>query len=377
MVKNKQDRQTYLVGGAVRDGLLGLVITERDWVVVGSTPAALLEEGYVQVGKDFPVFLHPTSKEEYALARTERKVKAGHRGFDCDASDTITLEEDLGRRDLTINAIARDDSGNLIDPHHGTVDLENRVLRHVGAAFEEDPLRILRVARFLARFGHLNFQVAAETRALCEKMVARGDLKELPAERIFQELDKALSTDHPALFFNFLTELSAGTYLWPGLVDEGFELLQNATGENANRRTNNAQRFAILLLQSSAEAISDVCEKLKTPRSYTELAMLCHTHFDAWVDMAELTAEQMVSFLYSADAFRKTERFLEFGATCDTIAKLAHSQEPSLTAWKAILDLANGITASSVDANLKGPAIGAAIKKRQVEAIKEDQQYEN
>lgn len=354
------------MGGAVRDRMLGVEVTECDWVVVGSTPAALLEEGYVQVGKDFPVFLHPTSKEEYALARTERKVNAGHKGFDCDASEDITLEEDLGRRDLTINAMAQDDEGNLIDPYQGAIDLENRVLRHVSEAFEEDPLRILRVARFHARFGGLNFQVAKETKALCKKMVDRGDLEELPAERIFQELDKALSTQHPSLFFEFLNEISAGNHLWPDITLSDIQLL-----EKSPPTADNAQLFAILLSQTSNQAIETISQGLKTPRSYLQLAMLCHTHCNTWVQITELTAEQIVSFLYKTDAFRKPERFLKLGETCDTIANLIHSIDPKLDLWHAYLDITMSITSSSVDASLNGPAIGAAIKNSQIMAVKQ------
>jgi tRNA nucleotidyltransferase (CCA-adding enzyme) len=365
MVQQKQNRKTYLVGGAVRDSILGLEVEERDWVVVGSTPATLLDEGYVQVGKDFPVFLHPRSKEEYALARTERKVKAGHKGFDCDASETITLEEDLFRRDLTINAIAEDDEGNLIDPYNGTSDLENHILRHISEAFEEDPLRILRVARFLAKFGHFNFQVAEETKALCKKMVDRGDLEELPAERIYQELDKALSTDQPSLFFEFLHDISAGDYLWPDLTPGDFDRLQKVTTDT------NSQRFAVLLSRSSSQSIKAITEKLRTPRSYAELAMLCHDHFNSWISVDKLNAEQKVSFLYRTDAFRKTERFFQFGATCDAIYSLDHVKEPNLGTWRTHFDVTTNITSSSVDACLEGPAIGAAIKKYQIEAVEE------
>jgi tRNA nucleotidyltransferase (CCA-adding enzyme) len=364
MTRAKQDRKTYLVGGAVRDSLLGLKIIERDWVVVGGTPAALLAEGYLQVGKDFPVYLHPSSKEEYALARTERKVNAGHKGFECDAGEDITLEEDLLRRDLTINAIAQEDDGTLIDPYNGAIDLEQRLLRHVSSAFEEDPLRILRVARFLARFGTFNFHVAEETSALCRKMVARGELEELPAERIFQELDKALSTDHPALFFKFLDEISAGASLWPDLNSDDFDRLQKATTLKGN-----AQRFAVLLSQSSRQAIETVCSNLKAPRSYSELALLCHDYLDSWVRLPELRAEQIVSILYKASAYRKTDQFLDLGLVCDTIGSWNPSYDSQLDNWKVNLSIASGITSSMVDASLKGPAIGAAIRKRQVEAI--------
>jgi len=191
----------YLVGGAVRDQLLGLPVKERDWVVVGATPQEMLDQGYQQVGKDFPVFLHPESGEEYALARIERKSGKGYTGFDCDAAPTVTLEEDLKRRDLTINAIAQAEDGSLIDPYGGQQDLENRILRHVSEAFVEDPLRILRLARFAARFKNLGFKIAEETQKLMLKMVRAGEVSDLVAERVWKELDRALGEQDPEVFF--------------------------------------------------------------------------------------------------------------------------------------------------------------------------------
>jgi tRNA nucleotidyltransferase (CCA-adding enzyme) len=182
----------YLVGGAVRDQLLGYPIKERDWVVVGSTPDALLQQGFQKVGRDFPVFLHPKTREEYALARTERKTGTGYYGFVCDFNPQVTLEEDLARRDLTINAMAMYDQGSIIDPYHGQNDLRAKLLRHVSPAFVEDPVRVLRVARFAARYHHLGFQLADETRALMYAMVKRGELKELVAERVWQEWQRSL-----------------------------------------------------------------------------------------------------------------------------------------------------------------------------------------
>ena len=207
--------QVYLVGGAVRDHLLGIADADRDYVVVGSTPEEMLSLGYQQVGHDFPVFLHPQSKEEYALARTERKSGHGYHGFICDFSPDTTLEEDLERRDLTINAIAQDDKGKLIDPYHGIDDLHERILRHVSPAFVEDPLRVLRVARFAARFNHLGFKVAPETLDLMKEISASGELETLTPERVWTEMQKALCTPNPEIFIEILHYVGALKVILP------------------------------------------------------------------------------------------------------------------------------------------------------------------
>lgn len=207
--------QIYLVGGAVRDGLLDIPVFDRDWVVVGATPAELLAMGYQQVGKDFPVFLNPETHEEYALARTERKSGQGYTGFTCYAAPDVTLEEDLLRRDLTINAIARSAEGELIDPYQGVADLQARVLRHVSDAFGEDPLRVLRVARFAARFAHLGFSIAGETLALMRRMAHSGELAALTAERVWKETEKALQSQSPQVYFQVLRDCGALAVLFP------------------------------------------------------------------------------------------------------------------------------------------------------------------
>ncbi|MDU6435603.1 MAG: multifunctional CCA tRNA nucleotidyl transferase/2'3'-cyclic phosphodiesterase/2'nucleotidase/phosphatase, partial [Pantoea sp.] len=201
--------KTYLVGGAVRDALLKLPVKDRDWVVVGATPEAMLAQGFQQVGRDFPVFLHPKSREEYALARTERKSGNGYTGFVTWSAPDVTLEQDLQRRDLTINAIAQTESGELIDPFHGLRDLQTRLLRHVSDAFNEDPLRVLRVARFAARFAHLNFRIAEETQALMRQMAESGELSHLTAERVWKETEKALTSRNPQVYFQVLRDCGA------------------------------------------------------------------------------------------------------------------------------------------------------------------------
>lgn len=207
--------KTYLVGGAVRDGLLNLPIKDRDWVVTGTTPEAMLAAGYQQVGRDFPVFLHPKTREEYALARTERKSGQGYTGFITKFAPDVTLEQDLQRRDLTINAIAQDSDGNIIDPFNGRHDIQQRLLRHVSAAFNEDPLRVLRVARFAARFAHLNFRIADETMALMQHMAASGELAHLTAERVWKETESALQSPNPQVFFQVLRDCNALAVLFP------------------------------------------------------------------------------------------------------------------------------------------------------------------
>jgi len=205
----------YLVGGAVRDALLGLPVKDKDWVVVGATPQAMLDAGYQQVGRDFPVFLHPQSRQEYALARTERKSGVGYTGFICHADPDVTLEDDLQRRDLTINALAQDEQGHIVDAYGGKQDLQNRILRHVSPAFSEDPLRVLRVARFAARYAHLNFRIADETMALMTSMTDAGELEHLTPERVWKETENALTTRNPQVYFQVLRDCGALKVLFP------------------------------------------------------------------------------------------------------------------------------------------------------------------
>ena len=364
MERQDQPRDTYLVGGAVRDGLLGLPHAEKDWLVVGSTAIELKAAGYTQVGKDFPVFLHPVTKEEYALARTERKIRPGHKGFETNANEKVTLEEDLGRRDLTINAIARDSEGNLLDPYHGCRDIESLTIRHVSQAFDEDPLRILRVARFAAKLAPLGFHVADETRGLCELMVRRGDLSELNSERIFQEMRKALAVDHPDIFFSFLDGVSAGKYLWPELDESAIKLLAKSA-----KGASNVQRFAILLSQSPVDKIKRRCRMLKTPSQYQSLATSCSQYLGTWCRASTLCAEDIVGFLCDLDAIRKPDWFQQFSDTCRHITEAGAPGGSEHDHWINYLSIISAITSTNVDATLSGPAIGKAIKRLQIEAI--------
>ncbi|WP_191601052.1 tRNA nucleotidyltransferase [Marinomonas algicola] len=260
-------RTVFLVGGAVRDELLGLNVVDKDWLVTGTTPEALLTQGYTQVGKQFPVFLHPKTKEEYALARTEKKQGQGYTGFICDFSADISLEEDLLRRDLTINAIAKDELGEIHDPFNGRQDLANKVFRHVSDAFIEDPLRVLRIARFAARFASFGFTIAPETLALMRQISQSGELLSLSAERIWKELDKSLQTAHPECFFNVLQECDALDILFPELTwPVALTAWPHFTQSTA------PQKWAYLCSESAAEPLKALQKRAKVPNQFANLA---------------------------------------------------------------------------------------------------------
>ncbi|MEQ1963072.1 multifunctional CCA addition/repair protein [Xenorhabdus khoisanae] len=320
--------KVYLVGGAVRDQLLGLPVTERDWVVVGGNPETLLSEGYQQVGKDFPVFLHPKTHEEYALARTERKSGQGYTGFTCYAAPDVTLEEDLLRRDLTINAMAQAPEGELFDPYHGADDLKNRTLRHVSAAFSEDPLRVLRLARFAARFAHLGFSIAPETQSLIAEMVASGELSSLTAERVWRETEKALASQSPQVYFQVLRDCGALAVLFPEIdnlfgiplplrdeiqektplrLDAGFHSLQVL--RMSTQLSDEADiRFASLCSHIGAMSVKQMCERLRIPNSVRDLATIV-AQYHSWVHTAEqLSPETLLTLFNAVDAWRKPQR---------------------------------------------------------------------
>jgi tRNA nucleotidyltransferase (CCA-adding enzyme) len=284
----------YLVGGAVRDELLGLPVKERDYVVVGSTPEEMERLGYKPVGKDFPVFLHPKTHEEYALARTERKSGRGYKGFTVHAAPDVTLEEDLRRRDLTINAIAKAEDGTLIDPFGGKRDLERRILRHVSDAFSEDPVRILRVARFAARFG---FDVAPETMALMKRMVASGETDYLVPERVWQEFSKGLMERAPQRMFEVLDACGLRDKLLPEI---------GAVGKLEGTL---AQRFAQLAWPLKEPAVEALCDRLKVPGEVRELALLASRNRVALRASRLATPQALLELLKRTDAFRRPERF--------------------------------------------------------------------
>jgi tRNA nucleotidyltransferase (CCA-adding enzyme) len=352
--------ETYLVGGAVRDELLGLPVIDRDWVVVGSNEEAMLNEGYERVGKDFPVFLHPISKEEYALARTERKTAAGHQGFECDASDSVTLEEDLMRRDLTINAIAKSANGDLIDPQKGTLDIQLKILRHVSPAFCEDPLRILRIARFFARFE--DFAVAQETIALLRQMINEEQLDELAVERIWVEVTKALETHHPARFFQLLRELGAHDKLWPVIPNSGIDRLTGLT----SKITEPELRFAGLCSQSG-HGLRDHLKRMKVPNRFADLALAANKHMDHLL-LENPSPESILKLLMNLDALRRPQRFHDLLRLAQSIKSLTALQP--LFDWNRHFQVVQGIGSDLVDPNLKGKDFGDALSRLRLEALK-------
>lgn len=346
--------QIFLVGGAVRDQLLNRPVTERDWVVVGASIDEMVAQGFQQVGKDFPVFLHPKSKEEYALARTERKSGKGYTGFAVNADSSITLEEDLSRRDLTINSIAQDDEGNLIDPFNGQADINNKLLRHVSPAFAEDPLRVLRVARFAARYAHLGFSVADETLVLMREMVNAGEVDYLTPERVWKETQRALTEKNPEVYFFVLRECGALKVLFSE-IDALFGVPQTATyhpeidtGVHCLMSLQQAVklsddpliRFATLIHdlgkattpkdilprhigheERSVPLIEILCQRIKCPNDYKELSLVVaawHTHCHRAL---ELKASSVLKLLLRLDAFRRPERFAQFLICCEADAR--------------------------------------------------------
>jgi tRNA nucleotidyltransferase (CCA-adding enzyme) len=371
--------KVYLVGGAVRDELLGLTPAERDWVVVGATPEAMTQLGYKPVGRDFPVFLHPATNEEYALARLERKLAPGYRGFTTEFSSGVTLEEDLQRRDLTINAIARGDDGALIDPAGGQRDLRSRLLRHVSAAFVEDPVRLLRVARFAARFAELGFTVAPETMALMRQMVTEGEVGALV---VWRELERALAATQPQRFFEVLQDTGALPVVMAELADYlhaagpgsiALAALQCAARANASATV----RYAALLAGMGENEIVTLCERLRAPREFTDLARLAtrlgeHLHRGGR-DPAAVMVDPgaTVSLLEVADAWRRPERFAEWLQVLAARATASGVPAPAIAAMRRRLTLALQLTSSvrltpGELAELQGPAIAVQLRLRRL-----------
>jgi tRNA nucleotidyltransferase (CCA-adding enzyme) len=346
--------QVYLVGGAVRDELLGVPVAERDWVVVGATREEMLARGFREVGRDFPVFLHPDSQEEYALARLERKTAPGYRGFVFDASASVTLEDDLLRRDLTINAIAKRTDGTLVDPYGGAHDLEARILRHVSPAFAEDPVRLLRVARFAARFAHLGFRVADATLELMRSLVAKGEVNALIADRVWQETEKALRTAQPSVFFETLRSCGALAVIFPELealhgvpqperwhpeIDSGLHTMMVI--EQAARLTDDpVVRFAAAVHdigkgttprsewpshpgheQRGAEMIARMAERLHVPNEHRDLAVIVAREHALVHRSLELRPATIVELLERTDAVRRPARFEQFLLACEADAR--------------------------------------------------------
>ncbi|SEO42301.1 metal dependent phosphohydrolase [Nitrosospira multiformis] len=352
--------KTYLVGGSVRDEILGLPVTDHDYVVVGVSPEEMVHLGFRPVGKDFPVFLHPQSQEQYALARTERKVSRGYKGFEVYASPEVTLQEDLARRDLTINAIAKDEHGNIIDPFGGIADLEAGVLRHIGPAFTEDPVRVLRTARFAARFG---FHIAPETLALMNEMVHNGEVDALVPERVWQELARGLMEHHPSRMFYALRDCGALTRIMPEVdalfgvpqppqhhpeIDTGVHVMM-VIDYAASRNYSLPVRFAALTHDlgkgttppeewprhigheaRSVKLVQGLCERINPPNEMRNLALLVARYHGDVHRAAELRPVTIANLLQGVDAYRKPERFEEFlqACSCDFHGRPGYATQP-------------------------------------------------
>lgn len=361
--------EIYLVGGAVRDKLLNLPVKDRDWVVVGATPDEMLTQGYKQVGADFPVFLHPKSHEEYALARTERKQGRGYHGFSVYSAPDVTLEDDLQRRDLTINAMAMADDGTLVDPFNGQQDLEHRQLRHVSEAFAEDPLRILRAARFAARFHHLGFRVADDTRALMRNMVADGEVLDLVPERVWQEVQRALHEVTPVTFFEVLRECGALHDLIPELADDEavFESAMAALANTADRDLATECRCAALLHPLPRNKVSDRAAALKAPNDCRDLSRLV-VELAPVIREPSLTAEQVLDLFNQADAWRRPERF---DLLLETLACLPDGLDPETRSeLEQALEEARSVDARSLmTQGFKGKELGEAIGRERLLSI--------
>jgi len=347
--------KTYVVGGAVRDELLGLPVVDRDWVVVGATPEDLSAAGFTPVGRDFPVFLHPRTHEEYALARTERKSGRGYRGFTVHASPEVTLEEDLARRDLTINAMARDEAGRLIDPYHGERDLREGVLRHVGPAFEDDPVRILRVARFAARYG---FRVAEETMALLQAMVAGGEADHLVAERVWQEIARGLGEARPVLMFEVLDRAGLLAKLLPEIVLDDW--LRNALARAVDAGATLAERFVVTAWRVDEAAARLICARLKIPNDTGDLAVLAVRNAAGLRAAHAAAAGALLAILKHADAFRRRERFSSLLAA----AQIAEPGDPMQRGSARLLQALAAADAVDAGAIARDSTAGGEIAER-------------
>ncbi|MBF0218131.1 MAG: multifunctional CCA addition/repair protein [Gammaproteobacteria bacterium] len=399
--------QVYLVGGAVRDKYLGIAPRDRDWVVVGSTPEEMLAQGFRQVGADFPVFLHPQTHEQYALARTERKSGPGYHGFICHAEPTVTLEADLLRRDLTINAMAEASDGTLIDPYGGLRDLQQRQLRHVCAAFAEDPLRILRVARYAARYHHLGFEVAAATQALMAAMVAAGEVDSLVAERVWQESAAALAEPAPQVYLQQLRGCGALAVIFPEIdalygvpqpphhhpeIDCGLHT-EMVLAQAAALSDDLAVRFAALL-HDLGKATTDpallprhiaheergyllvqqLCKRLKVPRQLAELGELVARYHGLYHRAAELRPETLLKLLQQLDVLRRPQRLNQFLLACEADSRgrlgFAAGEYPQASIIRRAYDAVVAVEVEKLLAQgFSGKALGEALQQQRVRAI--------
>lgn len=397
----------YLVGGAVRDSLMDLPVKDRDWVVVGATAEQMTARGYQQVGKDFPVFLDPATGEEYALARTERKSGSGYTGFTVHADPDVTLEQDLARRDLTINAIAQAEDGSLIDPFGGRQDITDKILRHVSPAFSEDPLRVLRVARFAARFAHLGFTIADETLNLMRQIVNSGEMEHLVAERQWQELQRALTEKSPDIFFRVLRQCNALVRVLPELdrlfgvpqpvkyhpeIDTGVHTLM-VLQQAVILSDDPVVRFAALVHdvgkgvtppqrwpahkgheELGADLIHKLCTRLRIPNEYRDLAVMVSRYHTSCHRAQRHSAERIMETLENVDAFRRPHRFQQFLKACEADARgrkgLEQLAYPQAEILQKAQEAAAGIDAQNViDDGFTNGDIGSEIRNRRIHAI--------
>lgn len=409
MTEKTNTQNVYLVGGAVRDELLGLQALERDWVVVGSNPQKMLDQGYRVIGREFPVFLHPRTNEEYALARTERKTAPGHRGFKIHSSEQTSLEDDLTRRDLTVNAIAKSASGEFIDPHGGRTDIAKRVLRHVSSAFSEDPLRVLRVARFKAQLARFEFTIADETLSLMTRLSSDGDLSELSADRIWGETEKALMTTKPSLYFDVLRQCGALAQLFPAVdalygvpqradfhpeIDSGIHTMM-VLDRAAQLTADMGVRFAALThdlgkaLTPPAELprhvghekrglkpLARLVNRYPVPNKLKQIAMLCCEHHLLMHDFYRLRPKTILKLIENLDGFRRPQQVEQFILLCQADSQgrggmqdKAYPQANSLrNIFKA---LQNTGAADLQDKQLHGREIGQAIRTLRLQKIRD------
>ncbi|EKT58166.1 multifunctional CCA addition/repair protein [Providencia burhodogranariea] len=397
----------YLVGGAVRDELLGLPISDRDYVVVGSTPEAMLAQGYQQVGKDFPVFLHPKTHEEYALARTERKTGSGYTGFSCYSAPDVTIEDDLLRRDLTINAIAKDSQGQLTDPYHGVDDLNQRILRHVSDAFAEDPLRVLRVARFAARYAAQGFQIAPETLSLMQSMTTSGELEHLTAERVWAETEKALTSNAPQVYLEVLRQCGALAVLFPEIdnlfgvpapakwhpeIDTGIHTLMVLRMAAQLSQDINI-RFAALCHdvgkgltpkevwpshpnhgEVGIALIDNLCDRLKIPNNARDLARLTARYHDKVHVINRLSAIELIQLFDGLDSWRKPERVTQLSLISEADARgrggLEQQAYPQGEFLRQAFSIAQAVSVKPiVEQGFQGPQIREELTRQRVENV--------
>jgi len=399
--------KSYLVGGAVRDALLNLPVKDKDWVVVGASPAEMLALGFQQVGRDFPVFLHPETQQEYALARTERKNGSGYTGFICYAAPDVTLEEDLQRRDLTINAIAQDDEGRYYDPYNGRADIARRQLRHVSAAFNEDPLRVLRVARFAARFAHLGFVIAEETLALMRSMAESGELSELTPERVWKETEKALETRMPQVYFQVLRDCGALAVLFPELdnlygvpapakwhpeIDTGVHTLMTlAIAAELSDEVD--VRFATLFHDvgkaltppekwpshhghglAGVPLVEQLCQRLRVPNALRDLALLVTEFHDLVHTVERQSPETLVALFDRIDAWRKPHRVEQIALTSEADARgrtgFERNPYPQGDHLRKAFEIVQSVpTKEVVAAGYKGAEVREELTRRRIAAL--------